>query len=472
MISWEAVKFIMGNKEQRRLKNEKRFLELGKKIHNDKYDYSQVNYKDSKTKVIIKCKDCGTVFLQTPVSHLQGHGCPKCAQEIINKKASKIDWESKKNELQNLIMSGKTFTEIGQYFGVSGHQVGIIAKRYGFKKLGNINKIEKLRKEITIDKIPLSELAKKYNCTYQAIFYLAKQYNIDIPSKETISYKDIPKDELVSFLYREKSIADISKIYNTSQDIIRNSIRYHKINLSKIKHDINLKISISISELISKGFTNNKISKELSISFWRVKEIEKEFDLVPNPSGHNNYVKEDLERYLIEEKLTYWEISAKYYNGVHPDSIFHAAKRFGINVPESTNKYSRGESFVLQYFEDSNIKSFSSHVKISKISGRNKHFVEIDFILEIDNLEYWIEYNGRQHYEFSDDFFHGNIENFLKQKERDQNVRDYCKENNIHLIEIPYIYDTYRKIKEFLDKVILQGIDPNKLIDYKSLYKN
>lgn len=460
-------------KEQRRQENEKRFLKLGKEIHNNKYDYSKVCYENSKKKVTIRCKDCGTVFSQTPVSHLQGHGCPKCAQESINRKARKVDWENQKSELQELIESGKNFGEIGEYFGVSGHQIGVIAKKYGFKKPGNKDKIEKLRKEITVDKIPLSELAKQYNCTYQAIFYLAKQYNISIPEKDTISYKDIQKDDLVSLLYEEKSVIDISKIYNTSPDIIRNSIRYYGINLSDIKHDINSKLSKDISQLISKGLTNNKISKELSISFWRIKEIEKEFNLIPNSSGHNNYNKEDLEKYLIEEKLTYWEISAKYYNGVHPDSIFHAAKRFGIKIPDTAvNKYSKGESFVLQYLKDNNITSFSDHVRIFEVLGRNKHFVEIDFILNINNIEYWIEYNGRQHYEFSEDFFHGDIENFIKQKERDQNVRDYCKKNNIHLIEIPYIFDTYKKVKDLLNTILNDKVDPNALIDYKSLYKN
>lgn len=68
-------------------------------------------------------------------------------------------------------------------------------------------------------------------------------------------------------------------------------------------------------------------------------------------------------------------------------------------------------------------------------------------------------------------FFHNTIEDFNNQLRRDQNVRDYCKENNILLIEIPYTCNTYKKVKEFLDKVILQGIDPNTLIDYQSLYK-
>lgn len=46
-------------------------------IHGDKYDYSLVDYKKSKLNVIIICKEHGK-FKQTPNSHLQGRGCPKC----------------------------------------------------------------------------------------------------------------------------------------------------------------------------------------------------------------------------------------------------------------------------------------------------------------------------------------------------------------------------------------------------------
>ena len=45
--------------------------------HNDKYDYSLVKYINNKTKVSIICKGHG-IFEQSPDSHLKGHGCPSC----------------------------------------------------------------------------------------------------------------------------------------------------------------------------------------------------------------------------------------------------------------------------------------------------------------------------------------------------------------------------------------------------------
>lgn len=45
--------------------------------HGDKYDYSFVNYANVDTKVKILCKVHG-VFEQTPYHHASGNGCPKC----------------------------------------------------------------------------------------------------------------------------------------------------------------------------------------------------------------------------------------------------------------------------------------------------------------------------------------------------------------------------------------------------------
>ena len=51
-----------------------------KQIHKDRYDYSKVKYKNILTDVCIICHKHGE-FWQTPHSHLKGSGCPKCAKE-------------------------------------------------------------------------------------------------------------------------------------------------------------------------------------------------------------------------------------------------------------------------------------------------------------------------------------------------------------------------------------------------------
>jgi hypothetical protein len=56
----------------------KTFSEKAKLIHGDMFDYSNVIYKNTKTPVEIVCQIHGT-FLQRPEVHLNGFGCPACS---------------------------------------------------------------------------------------------------------------------------------------------------------------------------------------------------------------------------------------------------------------------------------------------------------------------------------------------------------------------------------------------------------
>ncbi len=54
------------------------FIEKSNDVHNNKYDYSLVQYINTHTKVQIICSIHGK-FLQMPYKHLQGAGCPTCS---------------------------------------------------------------------------------------------------------------------------------------------------------------------------------------------------------------------------------------------------------------------------------------------------------------------------------------------------------------------------------------------------------
>ena len=72
-------------KEKNREKQSISFLEKAKEIHGDKYDYSKVNYINSSTKVCIICPEHGE-FWQSPNAHIIAkHDCPKCAGRKLSK---------------------------------------------------------------------------------------------------------------------------------------------------------------------------------------------------------------------------------------------------------------------------------------------------------------------------------------------------------------------------------------------------
>lgn len=103
-----------------------------------------------------------------------------------------------------------------------------------------------------------------------------------------------------------------------------------------------------------------------------------------------------------------------------------------------------GEKRVRLYLEKRNI-SYKKQYAI-KYKGNN---YRADFFIPSKKLI--IEYNGAQHYKSVKQF--GGAKKFHQQKQRDNNVRDYCKKNNIKLLEISYLQ--YPIIEQTLDVVFL-----------------
>jgi len=74
--------------------NTNEFVEKAKNVHGDKYDYTKVVYINNTTDIIIICPKHGE-FIQKPNSHIDGCGCSlcngsKCNKDIFIEKAKKV----------------------------------------------------------------------------------------------------------------------------------------------------------------------------------------------------------------------------------------------------------------------------------------------------------------------------------------------------------------------------------------------
>ena len=93
----------------------KEFIQKAKEVHGDKYDYSKVDYKNNKTKICIICPEHGE-FWQMPATHLKSYGCPKCSGKFLDKeyfieKANKVH-NNKYNYSKVEYLGNKTKVEI------------------------------------------------------------------------------------------------------------------------------------------------------------------------------------------------------------------------------------------------------------------------------------------------------------------------------------------------------------------------
>ena len=103
----------------------------------------------------------------------------------------------------------------------------------------------------------------------------------------------------------------------------------------------------------------------------------------------------------------------------------------------SRNNSSHGELKIIQLLKDANI-SFITQKRIT--TGQSYKFV--DFCVNYNNQEYFIEYDGKQHF-LENCHFGDENETLETIQRRDKEKNQYCIDNNIPLIRIPYTkYDT------------------------------
>ena len=79
-----SCRYLRSGDSQRKSLSE--WLEDAKSVHENNYDYSEVDYLGNKKKVTITCRKCGLRFMQEAKSHILGQGCPVCRYESVAEK--------------------------------------------------------------------------------------------------------------------------------------------------------------------------------------------------------------------------------------------------------------------------------------------------------------------------------------------------------------------------------------------------
>lgn len=142
------------------------------------------------------------------------------------------------------------------------------------------------------------------------------------------------------------------------------------------------------------------------------------------------------------------------YKGTWSDKYYYDGRLVdmpkGFGTKRGPPKESKGELECKRVLEKIFNKPFD---KIRPDFLRNEvtggmHNLEIDCYN--NDLKLGVEYNGVQHYKYSE-FFHKNKEAFLNQKYRDDMKRRICKESGLTLIEVPYTVKN-EDIENFLRK--------------------
>lgn len=389
----ECGKRLGGKKKSS--KSAQEFEEKARKVHGDKYDYSKVDYKKAIEKVEIVCPIHGS-FWQTPHSHLSGSGCPKCYNDSIVKNTeefiakasqihgnkydySKVNYINTKTKVciichekdENGIEHGEFWQTPNDHLSGSGcYKCGIIESRIK----------QKLTKEEFVNK---ANMIHNYKYDYSEADYINSKSKLCVICHE--------KDE--------------------------NGVEHGKFWMKPENH-LGGRQGCPICGRI-------KANKAESLTTEEFIEKSKQVHGDTYDYSKANYINCRTKVEIICPKHgSFWQ---------DPSSHMH-----GVGCPKCSK--SKGER-NLEILLNSKQIIYLDQYRFSNLSN-----IIVDFYIPSKNCV--IEYNGMQHY-VPIEHFGGEIK-FKEQCKRDQKLREYCKNEEINLLEIPYTCDTIEKMENFI----------------------
>ena len=120
--------------------------------------------------------------------------------------------------------------------------------------------------------------------------------------------------------------------------------------------------------------------------------------------------------------------------------------RNGRSTSCGCQKFSQGENKIAALLQQANLPFISQWTTTDCIFPDSCCVAKFDFYV---NNEYIIEFDGKQHYEYSG-FGWDTEENLQATQKRDLYKNMWCKEHNIPLIRIPYTYLSKIQIKDLM----------------------
>lgn len=440
---------------------------------------SKVEFKTSKKKITIGCKVHKIWFeetydslkrrkLERPYCGL----CPGCRKEIGSRYPKRNIFRSEfpeelKSEFPD--KSNKTLDFIMRVREKHGDKFDFTETEYlGFNKKVKIRcKIHNILYETTPKIILKDEGGNGCPMCCRESLFRSKMKNIpevyiDI-SKEL--YPE--KDELTS-LFISKSLFSLEKFGYDFKKLDFSKTVYRGVNervivtcpIHKVDYELETRKLIcprSSFEFLCPECRDKSLSLKIEVPQELLKSVQERY---PKKSlrtcqyicrlieifGENKFDYSETNYITAEDKVTVRCIEHDISFQQPADSLLE-----GHNCCPSCSTVSKGEKEIKSWLDKN---SFEYIPQFSCVANNRKVF--IDFRIVKNNVEYWIEFNGRQHYE-PVDFFGGEKGFYEYQIPRDKDVSNYCEEHNIKLIIISY--KEFNNIDSILTNIFLSNED-------------
>lgn len=196
--------------------SKEKFIELATERHGDKYDYSLVEYVNSKTQIIIICPTHGE-FSQVSNCHLQGQGCPKCGkiknglsrrlgkEEILSRFKKRHDNFYTYGEIKDDILISDSIEVICPIHGIFTTSIASHLQT-GCKACGNISIANKNRKLPEDLKRVVRNFRRNLKKFMQKEGYVKKEKSLSILGLSWADFKEYLEDNLYGFTIDNKDL--------------------------------------------------------------------------------------------------------------------------------------------------------------------------------------------------------------------------------------------------------------------------
>lgn len=373
-------------------------INRAKKIYGDEYDYSLVEYKNSTTKIKIICKIHG-IFESTPQNHVYHKcGCPKCRLDAIKNKF----FENCKNNHGN---------------------------KYDYSLV-----------EYKHNKLKICIICPDHGKFYQVASDHAKRSGCPTCAKIKVSGSD------------EKFITKSQKVHGNKYDytLVVYKNNKHKVLIFCPKHGLFLQAPDH--HLMGKGCNLCGRDRTLLSCKFTKEQFVQQAKMVHGDTYDYSLVKYDGMNVKVDIICPKHGIFSQ-----NPYSHLNG-KRNGTGSGCPTCATSHGEKKIIKYLKDNQITFVPQFKAKTKIGSDFKRF---DFKCEYNGKIFLIEYQGMQHYvpsAFGSKIPNADQDNFKLNILRDYDKKQYCKENKIELLIIPYWKK--EEINSILDCYLKTSIKP------------
>ena len=366
----------------------------------------------------------------------------------------KIDFGSNESFIENYEKL-KSSRKMGILYGCDKGTITKHARDIGYDYTKN--------KKIKITNIPIEQVIAKYEelqscakvgkiyeCSSTAVRNYLIQNNYQLTNFQSV-FRDIKPEDFIKKYQELKNTEKMAQYYNCSATSVRNYANKIGFNFNSIKE---YKLSEEDKKFIIDAYnstSSNQLAEKFQVSRGMITKLWYDNNLVGKIVENPKTTEKDI----IGQKFGNWRVLSKsnkrnagggiYYNcicecnncGVIKE-VLGSSLRQGLTLSCGAHKnISKGNEKIKKLLQKANI-DFEIEKKFE--TCKDKTYLPFDFYV---NNEYLIEYDGIQHFkEGVFDYEYTHSHDLIKNQ--------WCKENNIPLIRIPYTHFKDLQIEDLI----------------------